>query len=142
MRSSEDDGIYYSFLDELIDRNLISDKVIFSIENISGKELLRIDDTTNIEDLLSQPLKIADGVGEADTITYSLPGTEIGEYLPSNYKRVIIKFIPEEQASPEPTTPLNVLTNPKTFNNILGIVGLITIISLGTILTKRITKTN
>ena len=83
------------------------------------------------------PTIICDGIGEADTIYYNIPEqSELRSLLPSNYKRIVIKFIPEEKTTPNKPNK-TIIVNPKTINNLLIIFGIILTISISTIIMKK-----
>lgn len=115
-----------------------------SLESPNGKKLayLSADDVNLTNEnmftgILTAPTKIYDGVGEEDTIYYNIPdSSEIRTFLPSNYKRIIIKFIPEEKITPTKTNR-TILVNPQTLNNLLIIFSVLIAITASTILIKK-----
>lgn len=121
-------------------RNKLKLRVTNYINSLEGKKLAYITAELGAEepdaflsDFYEAPIIICDGVGEADTIYYNIPEqSELRKKLSSNYKRIIIKFIPEEK-----TTPNKPIVNPKTLYNILIILGILLITSISTIIMKK-----
>jgi len=124
-------------------QNVIKMSKRLILQNLEGKdlayyELYLQEETLYVEDeyeyFSKLVVQIPDGVGEEDTIIYELDD-ELKAMFPENYQRLVIKFIPKEKENT--TTPANsVLVNPKTFNNILIVLGMINLVLIGTIIPK------
>ena len=121
--------------------NIISSVIKVKIQSIEGKTLAYYStsmiDAYSRNGIVSQlniAFKIPDDVGEDDTIIYELDD-ELKQIFPDNYQRLVIKF--RKKAKENPVIPINdIIENPKTFNNILIVLGIIIMVIIGTTLPK------
>lgn len=121
--------------------NIISSVIKVKIQSIEGKTLAYYSASMigaySRNDIVSQlniAFKIPDDVGEEDTIIYELDD-ELKQIFPDNYQRLVIKF--RKKAKENPVIPINdIIENPKTFNNILIVLGIIIMVIIGTTIPK------
>lgn len=134
----------YNYPDNLLNllstQNVIKMSGKLSLQSLGGKDLAYYEITQDMaganefEMFSKWYVKIPDDVGEDDTIIYEFDD-ELREIFPENYQRLVIKFIPKEKESPAPPID-NIIENPQTFNNILIVLGIISIVLIGTIFPK------